>query len=753
LPQQPNISVENNFKLGLKTEFTGLNFPENASTDTDNCVFSYIGEVSRRLGIDFEENFELVNIDRNLSAVTYFKWLNAGGDGLHPLVVLQAGEFLYFYSIADSTNTSPLSQHRLSATVSLTTFIPSGGTSPFNQECQFAEGNGYLFVFHPTLDPFYCTYSTGSVITATPITVKIRDFEGIVESGLDTTRPTGVTDIHRYNLANQGWGKFWADPSGTANSATIGLHSWVLSSANNPVNVGDMVTGISVSPSTTIVGTVVSYVGTTLNVQVTSVTGSGTSSTWTIRPYPFKIEVWNTAVGNYPANSDVWWNYKNASNVFDPATTIANVTVNAGPAPKGFYILDAFRQDRATAGQVPGLAVVSTLVRPKTGSWFAGRVWYAGVDATSFSENIYFSQIVLNPTQFGKCYQINDPTSEDRFALLPSDGGVLRIQGAGVIYKLFPVQNGLLVFASNGIWFITGSQGVGFTANDYTIVQLSKVRSISGTSFVDVLGWPTWWNEEGIYNITPNQPGGLNVNSLTVGTIGSFYADIPLTAKRYARGDYDPLNYVVQWTYRDAEATTTTQRYEFNRVMNFNTATSAFYPWTISLITNGPTINGVCYVPGLGGMNIPPSAMKFITSSLTTGPSWEFTFSEARDEDYQDFASNLAIDYTSYFVTGYKISGKAATRFQVPYVYLYLNSATSQQYKIQGRWDFSARGTSGRWSTFEVAGVDSADFNKFVKRHRIRGRGLALQIKVQSMSTKAFNIMGWAMFEAINQNA
>ena len=29
MPQQPSASIENNFTGGLKTEFTGLNFPEN----------------------------------------------------------------------------------------------------------------------------------------------------------------------------------------------------------------------------------------------------------------------------------------------------------------------------------------------------------------------------------------------------------------------------------------------------------------------------------------------------------------------------------------------------------------------------------------------------------------------------------------------------------------------------------------------------------------------------------------------------
>ncbi len=49
--------VENNFVNGLVTEATALNFPESACTETWNCVFKQTGMVSRRLGLDFEDNY------------------------------------------------------------------------------------------------------------------------------------------------------------------------------------------------------------------------------------------------------------------------------------------------------------------------------------------------------------------------------------------------------------------------------------------------------------------------------------------------------------------------------------------------------------------------------------------------------------------------------------------------------------------------------------------------------------------------
>ena len=211
-------------------------------------------------------------------------------------------------------------------------------------------------------------------------------------------------------------------------------------------------------------GTVSSYVGTTLTITITSAYGGVFSlfsyTGWNIVQTNLgHITAWHTAIGNYPSNADVWWYFKDATNIFNPTTTVANVTLSSATAPQGHFILDAFNQNRSLLSGVAGLTTVTTSVRPKTGTWFQGRVWYAGVDAQqpatgdanyyTWTENIYFSQIVDNAlTNVGSCYQENDPTSDQLFGLLPTDGGVITIQGCGSIYKLFPLQNALACICS-----------------------------------------------------------------------------------------------------------------------------------------------------------------------------------------------------------------------------------------------------------------------------------------------------------------
>src|SRR6266436_6539714 len=184
LQQQPVPTVENHFIAGLKTEYTGLNFPVNAATDTQNCVYTLIGDVERRGGINYEANFALNNNNVNNVARSSFRWLNAGGDGTSQILVQQIGINLYFYKTSSATLANPVSTTLLSSVVPVTQFLATGTTAnPAVSECQYAMGNGYLFIFHPNCDPFYCIFNN-NLVTANVITLQMRDFVGIPETGV-----------------------------------------------------------------------------------------------------------------------------------------------------------------------------------------------------------------------------------------------------------------------------------------------------------------------------------------------------------------------------------------------------------------------------------------------------------------------------------------------------------------------------------------------------------------------------------------
>lgn len=745
---QKTITIDKEFIGGLKTEYTGLNFPDNSCIDCNNLTFNRTGKVSRRLGINLETNKELFNLQRSTNAISSYWWKNASGDGVTSLYVLQVGINLYFYNSSEVTSSSPLSKHKLVSSVSLAPYTASGSTFDVETEVQFSDGEGHLFVVHKDMDPIYIDYNSSlGTFTVNKIIVRIRDFVGILESGVeDNYRPGVLTNAHTYNLSNQGWGKSWSTTSNTSNSISTGAQSFSISSSL-PIQIGDRLSFAANSSAIGIntpfmIGVVTFYSGGTVVVNVTEINNTGTYADWTVTPSPAFIAKWLGAVGNYPSNADVWWYFKNTDNEFDPATTVDNVTLAGGRAARGYHILDAFNQDRSAASSISGLSsVTSGGKRPLAVAWFAGRVWYAGVTYKGFNEKLYFSQIIETRDQFGKCYQVNDPTSDEKFDLLPSDGGEISIQGIGHVHKLIPTTNGLLIFGSRGIWFVTGNSGIGFTANDFTITKISSIESLSPYSFVDVSGTPVWWNQDGIYTLVPQQ-GGFQVTSITQTTIASFYQSIPLKSKYYARGYYNPITFRIQWLYKDTEETSVFDRYSFTNILNFDTQINAFYPWKI---TSSPyTLSGIIVLGGNGIDTTVDYKFKYLATSNDY-----ISFAEERATTYLDWNS---VDYSSdsYMITGTRIYGDAVKRFQNNYIDIFASGEESWV-NIQARWDFASSSSSNRWSSSQqvVFGEDYRDNQR--KRRRIRGQGRVVQLKFSAVTTHPMNLIGWATGVEANQ--
>ena len=749
MARQVAAAVENSFKLGLITEATGLNFPESACTETYDCIFNLNGSFERRLGLDFEGSYTTKTINRTDVAVNTYLWKNVSGDGNTTLFVVQIGGTIYFYK----TNQTGVSNGAVSSTLSLSTYLAAGAPSPNTIECQFTSGSKYMVVTHPYCDPFYVSYNTSTdTATGTVITISIRDFEGLAETGRVDSRPSTLSTTHQYNLANQGWPPDLTTTSAT--SFTIGTGSKAFTvPASLPFLVGDPVDIYSASGTgNNMQGLITAYSGTTLTVNVTTTAGAGTKTDWIIcRVYAVAadhnttitppgvvgtsvnwLRIWNTNLSNYPSSADVPWLFKNSAGDFDTGTLQFRVPGNT-PAPKGHFILTLSNQDRSSVSGISGISAVTTsYFRPSTAAFFASRIFYAGINAVGYNSKIYFSQLIINDNQYGLCYQAADPTSEDVHDLLPNDGGVISIPEAGTIIKLVAISGALVVFSNNGTWIITGSTGLGFTATDYSIQKISTINAISASPFVDVSGYPAWWNHEGIYILTPNtqalsQP---NIQSLTIKTIKSFYDTIPSASKYTAKGFFHPISGVVQWLYRSTAAATPTDTYTYDRALNFNINTGAFYPWIIP--SSAVTVNGIVVLDGAAGtttqydvnddtanlviddtsnqvisFSFSVSAagaqpvFKYLTS-YTSGGSYAVTFSEARNTSYVDWYTydSAGINYTSYLISGYKLRGQGLTKFQPIWIVLYSDLTEATRYQIQSIWDYANTDTNtNRWST------------------------------------------------------
>lgn len=716
------VAVENSFVKGLITEATGLNFPEQACTETYDCIFNEKGEVSRRLGFDLEDSYSLNTVGTTLTdlAIEYFVWENVAGRGDLTFVVIQVGGTLYFFGTSSS---GALSANQL-FTVTLSTYAVSGAPTSSGTECTFASGNGVLFVTHPYLETFYITYDADLLThTQTQITLKIRDFKGVDDTLDPDTRPTTLSTLHKYNLYNQGW--YSSAPCDTGGATATGHDS-------------------------------------------------GTQNVLTY------FHTRNSP--KYPSNSDVWWVLKSAYDVFAPDDPDRIARGNT-QAPKGHYLLNALYQDRSTASGLAGLTVTSSgYQRPSAVAFHSSRVFYGGVQAANYSNHIYFSQIVKDEQQYGKCYQTEDPTAEDLSDLLPTDGGEIVVLEAGTLYKLVSVQNFLLAFFSNGVWSISGSQGQAFAANDYSVAKVSDVPTQSSQAFVIVNGYPVWWTSDGIYTVVFDQiTSSLSVKTLTDKTIKSFYDAIPATSKSHAKGAYNSRTKVIQWTYRSSTGSGTSDYHKHDRVLCYNTLTESFYPWQISQPseTTGPWVSGVFSTKGLGivrqdaavttnaGVAVVDSLGIAVTASSTTtqyltstfkyvtilkdGSNYKLSFAEEGASTYLDWPSvTSGTDYTSYALSGYKIHGNAINKFQANWIEVYMITEANAAAYIQPWWDYASSTDSGKIGQSQGIYKDDDNFSVSRKRLKIRGEGTALQFKFFSETGKPFTLLGWATFETGN---
>lgn len=707
MSRQAGVTVENNFTKGLITEVTGVNSPENSVTETENMIFDRRGRALRRPGIDYEAGHLAINLatsTTNSGVISEFLWETVSNVSSIAFVVVQyANKLLFFLS-----DGSAVSSQKKGFEVDLLSFKVTGWTDAqvYTNQVALSSGNGKLFVVHPYCDPFYVSYDTDTdTISTTLIDVQARDFEG-VEDGLDINqRPTTLTNLHKYNLWNQGW---WQ------------------------------------------------------KVEVRAVSVLAFQST-------LALTAWRSNAGgsraDWPNNCDVWWYYKGTIPAIASAdipefadvfltTQIAKVAIGNTPAPKGHFLFSAWDTDRSSTVDETNVGLGAPVpetssggARPSAVAFYYGRVFYAGVRKDKFASNIYFTQIIERDNQYGNCYQQNDPTSEKSFDLLPSDGGVIKIPDIVNILDMKVIGPSLYIFASNGVWSVTGSNNSSFKATDYQVQKITSFPALSKNTIVDVGGTPIWWNADGIYMLGKNDVSqNDSVQNVTQTTIQTLYNTIPSDAKINAKGAFNQLDGIVYWIYRAAPVVVPADVTRYDSAIVLDTVTKGFY--TFQFPTASVVISGI--VPVNNSLN--QKIFKFLTTGAVGSLSTGFTFSELNNEIMTDWETETGgVDWNSHFITGYRVRGELLKKFQTNYLTVITQTDPLSSCYIQGVWDYSNDDQSGRFTNPQQV-YKTVNYYAGYQRSKvkIRGQGYSLQFKFYSDGRKPFTIIGWAGFDTTN---
>lgn len=751
------------FVGGINTEASPLLFPENTCLDMDNFVLLRDGSVRSRLGIGYEDGYvrsgpvtdsgasvgagNPINSDRaSRMATGVGTWSSVAGDGDLEFVVVQFGNVLYFH---DATEGS-ISAAKKNFAVDLDDF--SITSISYEDKVQLANGNGLLFVAGPQINPFYIEYDRDTdTISTTQIDIKIRDFEGVEDNLEVDTRPATLSTEHEYNLRNQGWPTSFLCATDPVN-ANEKDHAAI----NNPLVVTK--TLLSVYPS---------------NADI--------------------ITAGYTVMAN---GTEAYWPHELTS--YNPGTT---------PAPQGRFIVDAFNIDRSGVSGISGIPKQVENSRPSTIEFYAGRAWYAGLDVGENTGKVYFSQLVEDNGKINKCYQEADPTSEDVSDLVDTDGGVIPIPDAGQIHKLLAVGRSILVFATNGVWEITGVDA-SFVATGYSINKIGEQGIFAQDAVVKAESQVYFIGKDGLYRLVKEDFGvNFNIEDVSSTTIQSFLNSISPYGKEYALGVYDAEERRITWFFNNTtDNDGTNYRFLYNRALVYDLVLDAFYPLTITVATNHPIIGGVVSsrtytysadptdlvdtsyddITDSTGASIyldtqnvvkDPLKFKFLSIWKDAKDSWYYyTFSELNNNNIRDWQNfdRAGITYSAYLETGYQVLQNAAQMKQIQYVYTFLKRTEDGfEYNTKGelvhshpsslllsvKWDFSNSGNAGKWSTPRqvyrykrfyqpVDDNDPFDYGQsvIVSKSKIRGRGQALRFRFSNEPGKNCHLYGWHVY-------
>ena len=615
-----------------------------------------------------------------------------------------------------------------SYSIDLDDYSASNGFSPNEEPIQCASISGYLIITSAAINPIRVKYVSNTSINVALIPIKIRDFD---------FQYTGSVSSEFYpTLAQLG---------GSTSSADYLNYKYDLYnmgwSSNN--------------------------------------TGRGTNA----------FTYWDTDQADYPSRNKPWWISKNSDS---DMTVGPHRKIDGGNTlgPNGHYILDLFSKNRSSISGIAGLPTVTETARFRATAPYAGRVWYAGLDSAVNGGKVFFSRVVENELDLGKCHQADDPTSEDSAGVVDSDGGYLLIPDASNIKALFPMGSILLVMAQNGIWAVGGVDQV-FKATEFFVKKISPFGLSSARSLVDAMGTPIFWDVSGIYTVSMDGQSEAVQNISQ--PIKSYFDAISNSKKSEVQATFDRLNKRVYWLFpSNAE----TVAHKFTRILVLDLELGAFYPWEVTASSTGQYLVGSFFLSGFGAANtdfnvlsgtdnVLVSADTVITTIESSGivdtdikftvktENDTLTFASFSDRGFLDWGTT---DYSSYAETGYEFMGDATIKKNSPYLTSYLRR-TEENFVSDGgdgyvpdypsscylvvKWDLSR--DSSRWSdpsqiyrmvNYPIVNPNDLTFNypydTIVSRTKVRGKGRVLRMKFYSETGKDFYLIGWESVVAKN---
>ena len=775
---------------GLITEAPFGRFPEDATVDEDNMILHKDGSRQRRPGIAFEAGSFPAYLSQDVNTLAHpaysvHEWKNVNNDGNLVIAVVQTGSKLYFYKLTSST----VSAAYLNGGDSVILTNTEGKIYP-------TEINGKFII--PAGDKIHIlSYDAAAdEVTTTTKTVKVRDIWGVVstedgEEIANSYRPVDVLDdTHKYNLYNQGF------PARRVYCYRPDAGGKRLADALDYCRYG------AYSQFATGTGGIIGQLADQLLSQ------NAATQHW-----PANTDVYSTAITTSPNSPPT------SIKGFDPLELIQNTFTT--PAPRGSMVINPFIRDASRIGAVYNSAEGNVAAHIKSlpddrdtggltcATSFAQRVFYAAqvethpdhkIETTPNHNNtIFFTQVINDDTDLGKCYAEADPGAPDENALVATDGGTIPIPQAATIHRLIATARSVIVLASNGVWEITSIES-GFSATSFEVNKISSEGCVGADTVVEADGNVFYWSYGGVYVLSPGETGmGFVASNITESTIATFYRNIPGIQKENASVVYDPYDRKIRWMYPGWDTYDgTTFRYKYLKELVFDTTLGAWTPMSIHdidipeepeltsfiagavvapnfaveeveelVIDNGGdavTAGGVAVTVTQDYRTAATSKVKYLALENASEGVW-LSFAEYSDDTYyRDWRFKEA---EAYLETGYEMLGDLARDKQGVYLVAHFKSGLEevvtdggqpQGYRptkpdgciITPKWTYAVDDTTGKWAnSFEgirysprliTSIMDTGSpypEHVITSKTKLRGKGNALRLRFNSKEKAA----------------
>lgn len=731
----------NSFIKGLITEASPLTFPENASLDEDNFVLRRDGSRSRRLGLEYEIDYALTATGIAAGVIrgskqSFHSWAFPSGSTGVSIGVVRVYNTLWFLDmLAPNPSATPLNSGNSVTIANLA-----------NADIETTVINNSLVIVSSDLPyPVLLSYNpTTDVVSQEQLLIQVRDLWGVQDSLDIDERPVALTDLHKYNLRNQGWS--------TKITSTCGTDAIDCTFAT-----------ISKYPS---------------NADIWTLGKVGDSTSASFEKYDPNKLVLNSIDNSFVSRGSY------ILDVFDRGgdrAALSGLTLPADQETGSFSTVCSY------AGRVFYSGVASSI----TGS---------DDNSPNYSGYIFFTQIASSKEKLTKCYQEADPTSPNISDIIDTDGGTIQIPEATKIVKIISAKSSLIVFAENGVWEVFGDTG-GFIATSFQLSKVSNIGISNQGAVVDANGTLIYFSKAGIYALVQDPSSGRYVaQSLSLTTIQGFYNTLSEVAKNNARGFFDEKENRVRWLYNDSDdyaESVYVNRY--NRELILDLTLQAFYPHSFTVL-NKPFVCDYVDLPGYATATVEeevyaganqvfantdevyvPTAVqvsRVAQFSYLTMVDTAFTLSKYRDDGFLDWTTydGFGTNYSSYLLTGYEIKGDLLRNKQVPYILFYfertedgfdgnLDVLHPSGCLVQSQWNWTDSVNSGKWGTqFQAYRLrrpylpQSADDpftygeHVVVTKSKLRGVGRALSLLIESEEGKDMRLLGWAMLMTGNSS-